>query len=133
MSEASLYERMGGESVLRPLCNDLYGLHASDPLTAPWFSPSSEWNDRTADEVKEHVFNFFSAGIGGPHEYKGRSMADAHKKMREMKPITEAAFHALCYHVLTTMKKHNAGGDKEIEEVLGILQSLKPQVMQGVE
>ena len=130
---STLYERMGGESIIRPLCDDLYNLHASDPLTADWFSPSSEWNDRSADEVKEHVFNFFSAGIGGPHEYKGRSMGEAHAKMRDMKPISESAFHAICYHVLSMMAKHKAGGNAEREEVLGILNSLKPQVMQGVE
>ena len=67
----SLYTRMGEEAIIRPMCNELYELHASDPITAPWFPPSSSWNKRTAAEVKENVFTFFSSGIGGPHEYKG--------------------------------------------------------------
>ena len=66
--EASLWDRMGGETKIRPMCNDLYDRHASDPITASWFPPSSTWNIRTADEVKENVFTFFSAAIGGPYE-----------------------------------------------------------------
>ena len=50
---------------------------------------------RTAAEVKENVFTFFSSGIGGPHEYKGQDMVAAHENMAKQMPITEAAFHAL--------------------------------------
>jgi hypothetical protein len=50
---------------------------------------------RTAAEVKENVFTFFSSGIGGPHEYKGQDMVVAHENMAKQMPITEAAFHAL--------------------------------------
>lgn len=132
-ASSSLYDRMGKEEVIRPMCNELYDYHASDPITAPWFPPSSKWNQRTADEVKENVFTFFSSGIGGPHEYKGQDMVSAHAKMRDMKPITEAAFHALVFHVMSMMKKHKSGGEREMDEVWGILMSLKPAVMEGKE
>jgi hemoglobin len=128
---ASLYTRMGEEAVIRPMCNDLYDLHASDPITAPWFPPSATWNTRTAAEVKENVFTFFSSGIGGPHEYKGQDMVAAHANIREKKPLTEAAFHALVYHVMKMMKKHKSGGQQEADEVWGILLSLKSAVMEG--
>jgi hypothetical protein len=48
---ASLWTRMGEEAVIRPMCNDLYDRHASDPITAEWFPSASSWNIRTADEV----------------------------------------------------------------------------------
>lgn len=127
--QLTLYERMGGEKVLRPMCNDIYDMHASDPLTAPWFGVEKDWNINDADTIKEHVFTFFSSGIGGPHEYKGRDMTTAHEKMMEMNPISEVAFHSLCYHVMIQMHEHNAGGLKEREEVLGILMFLKDHVM----
>lgn len=50
---------------------------------------------------------------------------------RNMKPISEVAFHALSYHVLKSMEKFKSGGEKEREEVLAILKSLKPQVVYG--
>ena len=76
---------------------------ASDPLTSPWFGTDKAWNERSVTEAKENVFTFFSSGIGGPHKYMGRSMIEAHEKMRRMKPITDVAFHALTGHVMTCM------------------------------
>jgi hemoglobin len=130
-NDKSLYDRMGAEETIRPMCNELYDYHATDPISAPWFPSASNWNQRTTDEVKENVFTFFSSGVGGPHEYKGQDMVAAHANMRDMKPITEAAFHAIVFHVITVMKKHNAGGEREMDEVWGILMSLKPAVMEG--
>jgi glutathione S-transferase/truncated hemoglobin YjbI len=123
----SLWDRMGGEAKVRPLCNDLYDMHASDPLTAPWFGAHVEGNQRTADQVKENVFTFFSAGIGGGHEYGGRDMKAAHEHMN----IDPHAFHALCNHVLVGMEKHRTGGKAEREEVWDILMSLQDDVMYG--
>merc|ERR1719502_2137848 len=87
---ASLWNRMGGEEKIRSLCNDLYTMHSSDPLTAAWFGgkPGSapgtgldkEGNRRTADEVRENVLGFFSAGIGGPLEYKGNDRKTARSR-----------------------------------------------------
>jgi len=131
---ASLWDRMGGEAAIRPLCNDLYKMHSTDPLTAPWFSEGScnrgknvPGNIRKPGEIMENVFTFFSAGIGGPYEYKGNDMKKAHAHM----VIPESAFHTLTNHVMVGMEKHKTGGAEEREEVLAILMSLKPDVMDG--
>jgi len=125
----SLWVRMGSEEKVRPLCNYLYELHSTDPLTAPWFGSHVKGNKRTADEIKENVFTFFSSGIGGPHEYKGQDMKATHEHMK----ISNAAFHALTNHVFVGMEKHKSGGDEEREEVYDILMSLRPDVMYGTE
>ena len=69
----SLWTRMCEEKVIRPMCNDLYDLHASDPLTKDWFPPSSSWNQRTAAEVKENVFTSFSSGSVGRTSTRART------------------------------------------------------------
>merc|ERR1719197_1835564 len=127
-SDKSLWDRMGGESQIRPLCNYLYELHSTDPLTAPWFG-NCPGNIRTPDQIKENVFTFFSAGIGGPHEYKGNDMKTAHMHMN----IDNHAFHALTNHVFVGMEKHKTGGIREREEVYDILWSLREDVMAGTE
>jgi len=127
----SLWNRLGGEEKIRPFCNDLYDLHASDPLTAPWFPGGKEsaGNIRKSEETKENVFTFVSSGIGGPHEYKGRDMKEAHKHMK----IPKHVFHALTNHVFRKMLEHKIGGDQEREEMHDILWSLRPDVMAGTE
>ena len=94
--DRSLWLRMGGEAVIKPMVSAIYDLHASDPLSAALFGPMKFANSGDASVVKEHVFTFFSSGIGGPHEYKGRSMIDAHKGMQ----ISDSAFYAVVYHVI---------------------------------
>lgn len=128
-SEVSLWDRMGGETKIRPFCNDLYDLHASDPLTAPWFGKHIDGNSRTADETKKHVYDFVSAGIGGGAEYTGKDMKEAHKHMK----IYKHTFHALCNHVFVKMEQHGTGGSQEREELYDILWSLRPDVMDGSE
>jgi len=123
----SLWDRMGGEVTVRPLCNDLYVMHSSDPLTAGWFGPHVQGNKRTAEEVKENVFTFFSSGIGGPHKYGGKDMKAAHAHMK----IDKHAFHALTNHVFVAMEKHKSGGPQEREEVYDILWSMQGDVMSG--
>merc|ERR1711998_105204 len=111
---ASLWERMGGEAVIRPMVADIYKLHTTDPLTANWFGPHKFSNTGSSEHVIQKVFEFFSAGIGGPYEYTGKDMIETHKGMK----ISDVAFHALSTHVLTKMKEHGAGGDAELAEVL---------------
>jgi len=123
-----LWDRMGGEKIIRPLCNDLYKMHSTDPLTAPWFG-ACPGNKRTPEEIMENVFTFFSSGIGGPHKYEGADMKTSHMHM----VIPKHAFHALTNHVFVGMEKHKSGGSQEREEVYDILWSLRADIMYGTE
>lgn len=117
--------------MIKPMVNDLYDDHASDPLTAGWFGEDRSWTVLPADMVKEHVFTFFGSGIGGPETYNGRSLVKAHGKMLEQNPISPVAFHAVSSHVMAQMEAHGSGGEREREEVLAILYSLRNDVMFG--
>jgi len=128
MDSRSLWKRMGDEKIIRPLCNDLYKMHSTDPLTKDWFG-NCQGNCRTPEAIMENVFTFFSSGIGGPHKYEGKDMKEAHMHM----VIPKHAFHALCNHVFVGMEKHNSGGAVEREEVYDILWSLRDDVMYGTE
>lgn len=127
--EASLWDRMGGEAVIKPMVGEIYDLHASDPLSAQYFGGGKFKNTGDADHVKDKVFKFFSAGIGGPHEYDGKSMEETHAGMK----ISQQGFHAICFHVISKMEEHKAGGFAEREEVLTILNSLKDAVLERSE
>ena len=122
--KASLWDRLGGLEKIKPMLEATVDLHFDDPLTGDYFGPHKYDNDGTRPYVKKQVLHFFSAGVGGPYNYSGKDMVAAHAKMR----ITDTAFHALSYHLLTSMKKFQTGGLAEREEALAILYSMKSQV-----
>ena len=57
--------------------------------------------------------------------YEGEDMIAKHAGMQ----INGPAFHAVAYHVISKMEEHGAGGHREREEVLDILNSLKDDVL----
>ena len=123
-ADASLWDRMGGEEVIRPMITEIVGLHTTDPLTANYFGPGKFKNNGDLDYVINRVFTFFSSGVGGPYEYEGADMIETHRGMQ----INLPAFHAICNHVLVKMEEHRAGGHREREEIIDILHSLKDDV-----
>ena len=124
-----LWSRLGGEEKIKPWLESVVDLHFDDPLTAPYFGPHKFDNNGGRKYVKKQVLEFFSAGTGGPYEYSGKDMVKAHSKMK----ITNTAFHALAYHAVSKMNEFEVGTYKEWDEVLGILNSLKKDVVGDVE
>jgi truncated hemoglobin YjbI len=68
----SLYERLGGESGVRKIINDVLDRNFNNPMIGHHF------RNVDMDKLKQLVFEFFSMGIGGPHKYTGRDMRTTH-------------------------------------------------------
>jgi len=122
--EESLWDRMGGLDKITPLVSDVYDRHASDPLSRDWFGPDKFTNNGNPDFVKRHILEFLSAGIGGPLEYTGRSMLEAHKGM----DIPLDAFHAIIFHMVEGMEAHQTGTPEDRHTISAILRSLEADV-----
>jgi truncated hemoglobin YjbI len=62
------------------------------------------------------VAKFFSMVFGGPAEYKGRNMYDAHKHM----PLTKKDYDGVWRHMEMSYKKHGVSDEiiKEVKEVV---------------
>lgn len=118
MSEASLYERLGGPDKIRAICTDIFDKHASNPKIQARYVNSNR------DEVIQKVWEFFCSGIGGPETYTGQDMLAAHTGMN----INDEEFVAVCDDVLGALDKHNVG-QKEKDEVLCILYSMKSDIV----
>jgi hemoglobin len=69
----SIYEQIGGQEALIVVVDDFYTRVLDDPEQAPFFrgSPMSR--------LKGKQVEFFAAALGGPDEYSGLSMKDAHR------------------------------------------------------
>lgn len=116
---SSLYERLGGTEGITAIANDLVDNHVANPRIAPRFASSN------VDKLKHLAATFFIAGTGGPDPYEGKDMLTAHQGMNidadELVAVLDDALAAL---------RSNGVGQREQEEALYILYSLKDQIVQ---
>jgi hemoglobin len=64
--------------------------------------------------------------LGGPNEYKGRGMREAHAHLN----ITEAQFASVAGHLVDTLKSFDVQ-DEYINAIVEKVASLKPEVVAG--
>lgn len=114
----SLYERLGGTAGITAIASDLVDIHLANPRIAPRYANSN------IDKVKHGAATFFIAGTGGPSVYEGKDMLATHKGMN----IDGAEFLAVLDDALAALQK-NSIGQREQEEVLYILYSMKSEII----
>ena len=115
---ASLYERLGGTEGITSIANDLVDNHITNQEISTRFAETD------VPALKNAAATFFISGTGGPDAYKGKDILAAHKEMN----ISASEFIAVLDDALSALKKNNIG-QKEQEEVLFILYSMRPQVV----
>ena len=75
-------------------------------------------------KLKQLVFEFFSMGTGGPHQYTGRDMRTSHAGLN----INEEDFQKGNLDVLLALEE-NGVGEAERNEVIAILNSMKRDIL----
>jgi hemoglobin len=120
MSEATLYERLGGEEKIRAIVTDAVALHHKNPAIKTRFDNAQKSDAELVDLLTDLV----CFGTGGPQEYKGMSMPDAHKGMN----ISEAEFVAVLDDILEALTSHEIG-EREKAELLALAYSMKNDVV----
>ncbi len=116
--KATLYERLGGEQGIRKIANDILDKNLRNPLISHHFQHVD------MDRLKQLVFEFFSMGTGGPHQYTGRDMLTTHTGLH----ISEADFQFANSDTIEALEE-NGVGEAEIKEVITILNSMKGDIV----
>jgi hemoglobin len=119
MSAISLYDQLGGAKGMAQIVEDTMAAHLRNPVVKTRFE-----NVKDMQHLKKMVFEFFSAGSGGPGTYAGKDMILAHKGMN----ISEQEYLAVMDDVLEALSKNKIGEDTA-KDVIGILYSLKNQII----
>ena len=115
---ATLYEKLGGAVAVEAVVGDFYKRVLADNELRGFFAKT----DMTVQT--EQQIRFLSMALGGPNEYKGRSMSDAHKGMG----ITEHHFGLVAGHLVATLEGAGVGQD-EINAVVGLVGPLKDDIV----
>ncbi len=74
----SLYDLLGGEPVLRAVIEDFVERAFADVMIGFFF------RDANKARIKEMEFQLAAEFLGGPQRYRGRPLAEAHRKHRIM-------------------------------------------------
>jgi hemoglobin len=89
----SIYDSIGGRDAVGAAVDDFYERVLGDPSLVTYFA------DTDVRHLKAHQRAFITMALGGPDEYRGKSMAEAHAGLE----ITADAFHAVVAHLAATL------------------------------
>ena len=120
---SSLYERLGGPDGIATIVDDIIEAHMDNPTISARFLPYRE-RPEELNQAKAHLCEFIAMGSGGPEEYTGRGMAEAHRGMN----INEAEYMAAVDDILTVLDQHRVD-EQTRKDVLAIAYSLKGEIM----
>lgn len=114
---ASLYERLGGEPNLTIIVDEVIDRTAHDPRTQRSFKGVK------LPALKESIVKQFCVISGGPCEYEGETMKNAHEDAQ----ITEAEFDSMVDILREVLDKHVATREKN--ELLRLLAPMKKDIV----
>lgn len=92
--ETSLYEQIGGQAKIDELIDMFYQRILVDDLLAPFFT------DTPMDKLRGMQKEFFAVALGGPLEYSGEKLYNAHRG----RGITREHLSRYTEHLLETLK-----------------------------
>ena len=117
----SIYDEIGGRDAVAAAVDLFYGKVLADPLLAPYFG------DVELDGLRRHQRAFIAMALGGPSEYAGRAMAEAHAGLA----ITDGAFDAVAGHLATTLAELGVGADT-VDAIIGAIAPLRDDIVEVV-
>jgi hemoglobin len=91
VSAGTLWDRLGGERVLRKVVDDFVTLAIHDPKVNYTRGGRFPLDEQAVADAKRTAFEIISAAAGGPYSYTGRSVREIHAGMR----ISDAEFNAI--------------------------------------
>jgi hemoglobin len=117
-SEASLYERIGGEPAVRAAVDRFYERVLADRELKDFFKGVG------MSRLKAHQLAFLSQALGGPRRYSGASMRDAHSRLA----IEQRHFDAVAVHLTETLRELGVS-EEIVAAIAAAVAPLSPQIV----
>ena len=118
----SLYERIGGEAAMNAAVDLFYVKVLADDRINYFF----DGVDMVEQAKKQKAF--LTMAFGGPNEYKGKSMGEAHKAMVEEKGLNDSHYDAVVENLAASLTELGVP-DAEIQEVAAIAEKVRNAVL----
>jgi hemoglobin len=114
----SLYEKLGGHDAVKAVVDSFYQTVLANPDVSPFFAETNMVKQR------QHQTNFISFVLGGPNQYTGRNMREAHANLN----LTDKEFNIIAELLSAALKKHGVS-DEDIASVLKIVASTHDDIL----
>jgi hemoglobin len=103
----SVYTDIGGRAAVEAVVDEFYDRVLSDDLLVPYFEGTE------MDELRAHQVQFISSVAGGPVDYSGADMREAHAHL----DVDDEAFDAVAEHLEAALRAN--GVDEENVAAIG--------------
>ena len=118
LATTTLFEKLGGKTAIEAVVKDFYKRVLADAQLRGYF------DDTDMDRQTQQQIKFISMALGGPNEYNGRSMKQAHENLG----ITEHHFNLVAGHLVGALK--GAGvAQADVDEVIAVVGPLKGDIV----
>ncbi|MFC4246986.1 group 1 truncated hemoglobin [Natribaculum luteum] len=114
----SVYSDIGGRVAVEAVVTDFYDRVLADEQLVPFFEGMD------MDELRAHQIQFISAVAGGPVEYTGDGMREAHAHL----DIDEEDFDAVGAHLEDALRS-NGVDEENVEAIMSEVVALKDPVL----
>ncbi len=114
----SIYDEIGGRDAVEAVVSDFYDAVLADERITHYF----EEQDMT--ELRAHQIQFISSVTGGPVEYSGADMREAHAHL----DLDERDFQAVADHLEAALRA-NGVADPNVERILERVADLKVPIL----
>jgi hemoglobin len=119
--KTSLYDRIGGSEAIGKIFDEVGGRMAADPELAKFFQGQSQEALMTQ---RQRAIEFLCHETGGPCNYSGRPLKEAHASLN----VTESQWKAFL-KLLTATLDNQKIGEKEKDEFLAVVKRFKSDVV----
>ncbi len=118
-AQKSLFDRLGGMAAITAVIDDFVGRAAADARINQKFAKTD------IPRLKAMLVEQVCQGTGGPCNYSGRSMAEAHKGMA----VTQGEFDALVEDLVASLN-HLKVPAAEQKELATVLLAMRPDIVE---
>lgn len=116
---APLFDKIGGKPAVQAVVGEFYKRVLADADLAGFFA-NTDMRKQQQQQIK-----FITAALGGPTDYDGRSMRDAHAGMA----ITNTHFNRVAGHLSDALAWANVP-EADIDAIITIAASLRPDIVE---
>ena len=119
---STLYERIGGEAAVMAAVDLFYKKVLADDRVSEFFTGL----DMEA-QVRKQV-SFMTVAFGGPDEYRGRDMREAHKQLVAERGLNDSHFDAVAENLQSTLSELGVASDL-IDEAMALVGGTRDEVL----